>query len=219
MGRSELALKYHKGCGRKVVRAKHMAQEVIGEPGSPPDLCPMIHPWHGIAPGKHAPQRVNAIIEIPKDSKGKYELHKESGLLMLDRVLFSAVHYPANYGFIPGTYCDDKDPLDILVLTSLTLPHLCLVEATVIGVMRMVDQGEADDKIIAVATHDESMNHITDVSQLAPHTELQIRRFFMDYKTLEGKGVKVEKFLGREEALRIVEESIALYRTSLGKAV
>lgn len=177
----------------------------------------MIHPWHGIAPGKKAPQRVNAIIEIPKDSKGKYELHKESGLLMLDRVLFSAVHYPANYGFIPGTYCDDKDPLDILVLTSLTLPHLCLVEATVIGVMRMVDQGEADDKIIAVATHDESVNHITDVSQLAPHTDLQIRRFFMDYKTLEGKEVKVEKFLGREEALRIVEESIALYASTFGE--
>lgn len=177
----------------------------------------MTHPWHGIAPGKYAPQRVNAIIEIPKDSKGKYELHKESGLLMLDRALFSAVHYPANYGFIPGTYCDDKDPLDILVLTSLTLPHLCLVEATVIGVMRMVDQGEADDKIIAVATHDESVNHITDVSGLAPHTEKQILRFFMDYKTLEGKEVKVEKFLGREEALRIVEESVALYAKTFGK--
>lgn len=175
----------------------------------------MIHPWHDIPAGEHAPQRVNAIIEIPKDSKGKYELDKESGLIKLDRALFSAVHYPANYGFIPRTYCDDHDPLDILVLTSLTLPHLCLVDATVIGVMRMVDQGEADDKIIAVATHDESMNHITDVSQLAPHTEKQIRRFFMDYKTLEGKEVKVEKFLGREEALRIVEEAIALYRSAI----
>jgi inorganic pyrophosphatase len=171
----------------------------------------MTHPWHDISPGANAPQRVNAIIKIPKDSKGKYELHKESGLLMLDRVLFSAVHYPANYGFIPGTYCDDKDPLDILVLTSLTLPHLCLVEATVIGVMRMVDQGEADDKIIAVATHDESVNHMKDVADLPPHIELQIRRFFMDYKTLEGKEVKVEKFLGRTEALRIVEEAVALY--------
>ncbi len=171
----------------------------------------MIHPWHGIAPGEHAPQRVNAIIEIPKDSKGKYELHKTSGLLMLDRALFSAVHYPANYGFIPGTYCDDNDPLDILVLTSLTLPHLCLVDATVIGVMRMVDQGEADDKIIAVATHDESVNHMKDVTDLPPHTEKQIRRFFMDYKTLEEKEVKVEKFLGREDAMRIVQESIFLY--------
>lgn len=177
----------------------------------------MNHPWHDIPTGAHAPQRVNAIIEIPQGSKGKYELDKESGLIKLDRALFSAVHYPANYGFIPRTYCDDKDPLDILVLTSLTLPHLCLVEATVIGVMRMVDQGEADDKIIAVATHDESVNHITDIADLAPHTEKQIRRFFMDYKTLEGKEVKVEKFLGREEALRIVEESIVLYRDTFGK--
>ena len=176
----------------------------------------MAHPWHDITPGKNAPQRVNAIIEIPKDSKGKYELHKESGLLMLDRALFSAVHYPANYGFIPGTYCDDKDPLDILVLTSLTLPHLCLVEATVIGVMRMVDQGEADDKIIAVATYDESVNHMKDVADLPPHSEKQIRRFFMDDKTLEGKEVKVEKFLGREEALRIVEEAVALYAETYG---
>jgi inorganic pyrophosphatase len=176
----------------------------------------MNHPWHDISPGEHAPQRVNAIIEIPKESKGKYELHKESGLLMLDRALFSAVHYPANYGFIPRTYCDDKDPLDILVLTSLTLPHLCLVDATVIGVMRMVDQGEADDKIIAVATFDESVNHMKDVADLPPHTEKQILRFFMDYKTLEGKEVKVERFLGRQDALRIVQESVDLYVQTFG---
>jgi inorganic pyrophosphatase len=176
----------------------------------------MNHPWHDISPGEHAPERVNAIIEIPKESKGKYELHKESGMLMLDRALFSAVHYPANYGFIPRTYCDDKDPLDILVLTSLTLPHLCLVDATVIGVMRMVDQGEADDKIIAVATYDESVNHMKDVADLPPHTEKQILRFFMDYKTLEGKEVKVERFLGRQDALRIVQESIDLYVQTFG---
>jgi inorganic pyrophosphatase len=176
----------------------------------------MNHPWHDISPGEHAPERVNAIIEIPKESKGKYELHKESGMLMLDRALFSAVHYPANYGFIPRTYCDDKDPLDILVLTSLTLPHLCLVDATVIGVMRMVDQGEADDKIIAVATYDESVNHMKDVADLPPHTEKQILRFFMDYKTLEGKEVKVERFLGRQDALRIVQESIGLYVQTFG---
>jgi inorganic pyrophosphatase len=174
----------------------------------------MTNPWHDVPTGAHAPERVNAIIEIPKESKGKYELHKETGLLMLDRALFSAVHYPANYGFIPRTYCDDHDPLDILVLTSLTLPHLCLVDATVIGVMRMVDQGEADDKIIAVATYDESVNHMKDVADLPPHTEKQIRRFFMDYKTLEGKEVKVEKFLGRAEALRIVEESIVHYNAT-----
>lgn len=186
--------------------------------GSPqaPIFTGMTHPWHGIAPGAHAPQRVNAIIEIPKGSSGKYELHKESGLLMLDRALFSAVHYPANYGFIPQTYCDDKDPLDILVLSSLALPHRCLVDATVIGVMRMVDRGEADDKIIAVATKDESVNHITDIAQLAPHTEKQIRRFFMDYTVLEGKEVKVEAFQGRAEALRIVQEGMALYASTFG---
>lgn len=176
----------------------------------------MTHPWHDLSPGEHAPQRVNAIIEIPQGSTGKYEIHKESGLIMLDRALFSAVHYPANYGFIPRTYCDDKDPLDILVLSSLTLPHLCLVDATVIGVMRMVDRGEADDKIIAVATKDESVNHIIDVAQLAPHTEKQIRRFFMDYTVLEGKEVKVEQFMGRADAMRIVEEAIVLYGRAFG---
>ena len=176
----------------------------------------MTHPWHNVPTGSHTPERVNAIVEIPKESKGKYELHKETGLLMLDRALFSAVHYPANYGFIPRTYCDDKDPLDILVLSSLTLPHLCLVDATVIGVMRMVDQGEADDKIIAVATYDESVNHMKDLADLPPHTEKQILRFFMDYKALEGKEVKVERFLGREEALRIVEEAISLYAGTYG---
>jgi len=174
----------------------------------------MKNPWHDVPTGTHVPERVNAIVEIPKGSQGKYELHKESGLLMLDRVLFSAVHYPANYGFIPRTYCDDNDPLDILVLTSLTLPHLCLLDARVIGVMRMVDQGEADDKIIAVATHDESVNHITDIEQLPPHTTLQMRRFFEDYKKMEHKEVVVEHFLGRTEAMRIVEESIALYNAT-----
>ena len=181
-----------------------------------PTFAAMKNPWHDVSTGEHAPERVNAIIEIPKHSQGKYELHKESGLLMLDRVLFSAVHYPANYGFIPRTYCDDKDPLDILVLTSLTLPHLCLLDARVIGVMRMVDQGEADDKIIAVATHDESVNHITDIEQLPPHTTLQMRRFFEDYKKMEHKEVVVEHFLGRVEAMRIVDESIALYQRTFG---
>ena len=112
------------------------------------------NPWHAVAIGKKIPQFVQAIIEIPKGSKAKYELDKESGLLKLDRVLFSAVHYPANYGFIPQTYCDDKDPLDILVICSVDVEPLCLIEAKVIGVMHMIDGGEIDDKIIAVAAHD-----------------------------------------------------------------
>src|SRR5690606_15122689 len=128
------------------------------------------HPWHTISPGDCIPETINAIIEIPTGSKAKYELDKDSGLLKLDRMLFSAVHYPANYGFIPQTYCDDKDPLDILVICSVPLQPMCLVEAKVIGVMHMVDEESADDKIIAVANNDMSVNYINDLSNLPPHT-------------------------------------------------
>ncbi|KAA9331479.1 inorganic diphosphatase [Hymenobacter busanensis] len=169
------------------------------------------NPWHDVNYGPKAPQIVNAIIEIPKGSKGKYELDKDSGLLKLDRVLFSAVHYPAAYGFIPQTYCDDKDPLDVLVLCSVDVVPMCLIEAKVIGVMQMIDNNEEDDKIIAVAAHDVSMNHYNDISELPPHTLLEMRRFFEDYKALENKQVVVEKFMGREEAYKIVQDSLNLY--------
>lgn len=175
------------------------------------------NPWHHVSYGKQSPEVVNAIIEIPKGSKGKFELDKESGLMKLDRVLFSSVHYPANYGFIPQTYCEDHDPLDILVITSIEIPPRCLIDARVIGVMRMTDQGEADDKIIAVAENDMSVNHILDISQLPPHTTVEIKRFFEDYKRLEHKEVKVEDFLGRVAAIRIIEESIELYQKTYGK--
>ncbi|QJX47087.1 inorganic diphosphatase [Hymenobacter taeanensis] len=169
------------------------------------------NPWHDVERGENAPAVVNGIIEIPKGSKGKYELDKDSGLLKLDRVLFSAVHYPAAYGFIPKTYCDDKDPLDILVLCSVDIVPMCLVEAKVIGVMQMIDQDEEDDKIIAVAANDVSVNHYNDISDLPPHTLLEMQRFFEDYKALEHKHVSVERFMGREDAYRIIEESIKLY--------
>ncbi|MBO0358241.1 inorganic diphosphatase [Hymenobacter sp. BT186] len=169
------------------------------------------NPWHDVERGTNTPQTVNGIIEIPKGSKAKYELDKESGLLKLDRVLFSAVHYPAAYGFIPKTYCDDNDPLDILVLCSVDIVPMCLVEAKVIGVMQMIDGDEEDDKIIAVAAHDISVNHFNDISDLPPHTLNEMQRFFEDYKALEHKHVTVERFMGREDAYRIIEDSIKLY--------
>jgi inorganic pyrophosphatase len=167
----------------------------------------MLNPWHSVSTGENAPELLNGIIEIPKGSRAKYELDKETGLLRLDRVIYSAMYYPANYGFIPKTYCDDDDPLDILVLTQVTLHPLCLVRSKPIGVMRMLDNGEADDKIIAVAADDISVSHINDVSQLSAHLRLEIVNFFEDYKKLEKKTVQVEEPLGREAAFEIIRQA------------
>lgn len=173
------------------------------------------HPWHSVSAGSEIPKIVNSIIEIPKGSKGKYELDKKSGLLRLDRVLFSAVHYPANYGFIPQTYCDDKDPLDILVICSIDVDPLCIIESKVIGVMHMTDQEQVDDKIIAVAKNDMSVNYINDINELPPYTSVELKRFFEDYKKLEQKEVLVKDFLGKKEAYKIIEDSVNLYKENL----
>lgn len=172
----------------------------------------ILHPWHEVSPGENVPHEVNAIIEIPQGSRLKYELDKATGLIKLDRVIFSSMHYPVNYGFIPQTYGMDKDPLDILVLTHSPLVPLCLVEATVIGVMRMVDHGDADDKIIAVASKDVSVNHIKDIQQLPEHFFNEIRNFFEEYKKLENKEVVIDSFLGKEDAMRIINEDINRYK-------
>jgi inorganic pyrophosphatase len=172
------------------------------------------HPWHQVSLGDNFPNIVNAIIEIPKGSKAKYEIDKESGLLKLDRVLFSSVMYPANYGFIPQTYCDDNDPLDILVLCSIDVYPMSIIEAKVIGVMHMVDNGEQDDKIIAVAKNDMSVNYINDLAELPPHAMTEIVRFFKDYKKLEGKNVTIEHLLGMRYAHKVILESMELYKNT-----
>lgn len=174
-------------------------------------MIPSSHPWHDIYPGKDTPLFLKAVIEIPKGSKGKYELDKDSGLLRLDRVLFSSVHYPANYGFIPQTYCDDHDPLDILVICSIDVFPMCIIEAKVIGAMEMIDGDERDNKIIAVARHDMSVNYINDLDELPPHTLVELKRFFEDYKKLEHKNVIVEQFIHHLKAFEIVTESLELY--------
>ena len=170
------------------------------------------NPWHKVKVGKNSPDVVNGIIEIPQNTRAKYELDKESGLLKLDRVLYSSMYYPANYGFIPQTYCDDKDPLDIVVLSQITVVPLCIVSAKVIGVMRMLDGGELDDKIIAVAENDMSVNHINDISELPEHFFNELRNFFEDYKKLEHKTVEVEDFQDAVVAKEIVQKSIEDYQ-------
>jgi len=172
-----------------------------------------MHPWHDTyLDDTSVSTAFPVIIEIPKGSKNKYELDKETGLLRLDRVLYSAVHYPADYGFIPRTYCDDGDPLDALVLSQEPVFPLTIVEARAIGVMRMRDEKGIDDKIVAVSVHDPAFADYTDKSQLPAHVLRQVRQFFEEYKTLEHKQVVVEDMLGPLDAVRIVTEALELYR-------
>jgi inorganic pyrophosphatase len=175
------------------------------------------HPWHGVSPGKDAPSIVNALIEIPQGSRSKYEVDKDSGLLRLDRVIYSSFHYPINYGFIPQTLGQDDDPLDILVLCSQSIQPLCLVEATVIGNMQMIDTGKQDDKIIAVATRDPSVNHYTNVDELQQHFLLELRNYFEQYKVLENKKVEIDNFQDKAAAVKIINEAIDYYKNTFGE--
>jgi inorganic pyrophosphatase len=171
----------------------------------------MIHPWHDVTPGEHLPLEFNALVEIPMGSSVKYELDKRTGLLRLDRVLYSAVFYPANYGFIPQTFAEDDDPLDVLVLCQEPLSPLTLVTARAIGLMTMLDAGKSDHKILAVAVNDPEFNSFREASELPPHRLMMLRRFFQDYKLLEGKSVEVEEIQSAEKALPIIEAALQSY--------
>ncbi|MBP6625393.1 MAG: inorganic diphosphatase [Chitinophagaceae bacterium] len=172
------------------------------------------HPWHQVKRGEHAPQIVNAIIEISRGSKAKYEVDKDSGLLRLDRVLHSAFYYPINYGFIPQSYAGDGDPLDILVLSQIDIEPLSIVAAKVIGVMRMQDKG-IDDKIIAVCADDISVSHINTLDELPPHLTSEIKHFFEQYKKLEHGSVVVDEFYNQTKAYEIINQSFIDYERDI----
>jgi inorganic pyrophosphatase len=170
-----------------------------------------MHPWHDVELPRYVEDTLPAIIEIPTGSKVKYELDKRSGLLMVDRVLFSSVHYPANYGFVPRTYCDDGDPLDILVYCEETIQPLAIMRAKVIGVMRMRDDKGQDDKLIAVHADDPNFADYGDIGELPVHRLRELKRFFEDYKVLENKKVTVSDPQPRSEGLAVLRDAIRLY--------
>ena len=167
--------------------------------------------WHDISPKRITPEEFVCVVEIPKGSKKKYELDKETGFLMLDRILYTSTHYPANYGFIPRTFGDDGDPLDVLLLCAQTLDPLTLVKAYPIGVITMIDNGHNDEKIIAIPCNDPTYNHYTDIEQLPMHIFDEMRHFFKVYKNLENKETAVDEVLGREVAVKIIKEAIEHY--------
>jgi inorganic pyrophosphatase len=171
-----------------------------------------MHAWHDVELGDDLGHYVRAVIEIPKGSKIKYELDKVTGLLYLDRVLYSAVHYPANYGFLPRTFCDDGDPLDVLVLGQEPVVPLCTLRARAIGVLTMSDDKGQDDKIIAIHLDDPEYEHYHDIAELPPHRLRELERFFLDYKVLEHKTVNVDQLRGRPEAERVIREAARFYR-------
>lgn len=171
----------------------------------------MTHPWHDVNPGDEIEKFFYSVIEIPKGSKNKYELDKKTGLLMVDRVLHSSVHYPANYGFVPRSYCDDGDPLDVLVLCQEEITPLCIVRCIPVGMFTMRDEKGQDDKIIAVHADDPAYNSYEDISALPKHVISELRRFFQDYKILEHKEVVVDNLRGHYDAVNCIHEAMAFY--------
>ena len=171
----------------------------------------MLHPWHDVTPGEHLPQEFNALIEIPMGSSVKYELDKRTGLIRMDRVLYSAVFYPANYGFIPQTLAEDDDPLDVMVFCQEAVVPMTLVTARAIGLMTMIDSGKKDHKILAVAVGDPEFNGFREARELPPHRLNMLRRFLQDYKQLEGKTVEVDEFESAGQAMPVIEDALQRY--------
>ncbi|MBQ9977114.1 MAG: inorganic diphosphatase [Clostridia bacterium] len=167
--------------------------------------------WHNINPKRITPKDFIAVIEIEKGSKCKYELDKETGVLMLDRILYTSTHYPANYGFIPRTYADDFDPLDVLVLSSESLMPMTEVRCYPVGVISMVDNKMADEKIIAIPVNDPTYNVYKDIDELPKHIFDEMRHFFKVYKELENKETAVDEVSNRAEAERVIEYTINNY--------
>src|ERR1700747_2850258 len=175
--------------------------------------------WHDVSPGSDLPRDFQAVIEIPLGSNVKYELDKPSGLLKVDRITPPAMFYPANYGFIPQTYAEDNDPLDVLVLCQEAVQPLALIKARAIGLMTMIDSGASDDKVIAVATNDPEFREYVEARDLPPHRLLVLKRFFSDYKQLEGKQVQVEDIRPAYAAMNIIEKSLARYQQEREKLI
>ncbi len=173
--------------------------------------------WHDISPKRITPEDFICVVEISKGSRKKYELDKETGLIILDRILYTSTHYPANYGFIPRTYGDDGDPLDVLLLCAEPLEPMCLVRAYPIGVISMIDNGRNDEKIIAIPLNDPNYNQYTDIDQLPQHIFDEMRHFFTVYKNLENKETAVNEVSNRDEAIKIIKEAIDHYVDSFCK--
>ncbi len=171
----------------------------------------MINLWRDLPPGRHAPEEVTAVVEIPFGSRNKYELDKATGLMKLDRVLYSAVHYPGDYGFIPRTLHEDGDPLDVLVLVKEQTFSGCMIDVRPLGVLRMLDRGEPDDKILAVPLHDPYYEEYFDIADIPAHQLREVEYFFLTYKDLEGKRVQIRGWEKSEVAMRVIVESISRY--------
>ena len=173
--------------------------------------------WHDISPKRITAEDFICVIEISKGSKKKYELDKETGYIILDRILYTSTHYPANYGFIPRTYGDDGDPLDVLLICAEPLEPMSLVRAYPIGVISMIDNGRMDEKIIAIPFNDPNYNLYTDIDQLPKHIFDEMRHFFTVYKNLENKETAVHEVMGRDEAIKIIGDAINSYVESFCK--